>query len=477
MTTTAVTEHLKAHQAAAVERLVELLAIPSVSTDPTRRSDVRAGAAWVDRYCQELGLAAEVMDTSGGGHPAVVVDTPASLIDVGLASGDGRAEARSADEPRTVLFYGHYDVQPPDPEGKWLTPPFEPTVRDGAVYARGASDDKGQVMCFLEAVRAWLATHGKLPCRVKMLIEGEEEVGSINLPPFLEQHADKLTADVCVVSDTSLWHVPGDEPRPAITYALRGLVYFDVKLHGPSRDLHSGVYGGTLANPATQLARVLGGLFDDDHRIAIPGFYDRVAPLTDAERQQWDGLGFDDEKWLGAVGSQPFGEAGYSTLERRWARPSCDINGLYGGFQGEGAKTVIPTFAGAKVSFRIPADMDPKDVASKFEAWLRGHDVGGCRWEITNFGEAHPVATPLDSPDMAAASAAVEKATGQKPVLVREGATIPVVADFKRVLGLDTLLIGFGLDSDNIHSPNEHFALDRYLLGQKTHAELLAGLA
>jgi len=477
MTTAAVTDRLVHHQAAAVERLVELLAIPSVSTDPARRADVRDAAAWVDRYCQELGLSAEVMQTPGDGHPAVVVDTPASLIDPGLGARTPPAEAGG---PRTVLFYGHYDVQPPDPEGKWSSPPFDPQVRDAAVYARGASDDKGQVMCFLEAVRAWLASHGKLPCRVKMLIEGEEEVGSIHLPPFLGAHADRLAADVCVVSDTSMWQVgdaPRNRPRPAITYALRGLVYFDVKLHGPSRDLHSGVFGGTLANPATMLARVLGGLFDDQHRIAIPGFYDRVAPLADAERRQWDGLGFDDTQWLGAVGAQPFGEAGCRTLERRWARPSCDINGLYGGFQGEGAKTVIPTFAGAKVSFRIPADMDPRDVAERFEAWIRGHEVGGCRWEITNHGEAHPVATPLDSPYMAAASAAVEKASGHKPVLVREGATIPVVADFKRVLGLDTLLIGFGLDSDNIHSPDEHFALDRYLLGQKTHAELLAALA
>ncbi len=449
-------KYLDAHRDDAVARLRELLAIPSVSTDPNYTEHVRRAAGWVQQQLRACGLDAELIPTNG--HPVVYGQTPDGVV--------------PPDAP-TVLFYGHYDVQPPDPLDKWESPPFEPTLRDGAIVARGASDDKGQVCCFLEALRAWHETAGAPPCRVKVVIEGEEECGSTSLPAMLERERDRLTADVVLVSDTSMW----DADTPAITYALRGLVYFDVKLHGPSRDLHSGVYGGTLANPATLLARVLGRLFDDDNRITIPGFYDDVAPLTDQERERWGQLAFREEAFLGRVGATPFGEAGFETLERRWARPACDINGLYGGYMGEGAKTVIPTFAGAKVSFRIPANMDPAKVARQFEHWLRRHDVGGCRWELTNHGMASPVATPLDSPYMAAARRAVEAAAGTPPVLVREGATIPVVAEFKATLGIDTILIGFGLESDGIHSPNERFALDRFALGARTHARLLADLA
>jgi len=355
-------------------------------------------------------------------------------------------------------------------------PPFEPTVRDGRVYARGASDDKGQVLCFIEALRAYLATGQKLPCPVTLLIEGEEECGSVTLPVVLDKHKDLLQADLCVVSDTSMWEGKHGQ-TPSITYALRGLVYFDLKLHGPSRDLHSGVYGGTLASPATVLARVLGKLFDDDNRIAIPGFYDDVAPPEDEERALWEQLGFDEQAFLDGVGAEPFGEAGFSTLARRWARPSCDINGLYGGYGGAGAKTVIASFAGAKVSFRIPANMDPRKVAKQFTDWIHAHDVAGCRWELTSHGEAWPVATPLDSPYVAAARRAIEAAAGRPAALIREGATIPIVADFQKTLGLDTLLIGFGLEGDNIHSPDEHFGLDRFHLGCRTNARLLSQIA
>ena len=382
-----------------------------------------------------------------------------------------------------MLFYGHYDVQPPDPLDGWTTGAFEPTVRDGKLYARGASDDKGQIMMFLEALKAYRDTDTPLPCHVTVMIEGEEECGSVSLPAFLES-SHKLfgrrsrsrlrtgTADntVCVVSDTCMW----DADTPAITYALRGLVYFDVKLHGPSRDLHSGVYGGSLANPATQLARVLGKLHDDNGRITIPGFYDDVAELTQDVKDEFARLNFDENAFTGDVGATPFGEAGFDTLERRWVRPACDINGLYGGYMGEGAKTVIPTFAGAKVSFRIPADMDPGKVAQQFTDWIRSQNVGGCRWELENHGEAWPVAVANDSPWLAAASRALEATAGKKPALVRDGATIPVIADFKNQLGIDTLLIGFGLNGDNIHSPDEHFALDRFHLGCRTHAALLA---
>jgi len=455
----ALLDHLDADHDHAVKRMCDLLSIPSVSTDPAYASDVRKAASWMAADFEEMRLETHVLEA--GGHPVVIARSTDAMVE-------------NPGAPR-VLFYGHYDVQPPDPLELWTDPPFEPKLHDGKVYARGACDDKGQVMMFVEAMRSYLATGRKLPCHVTLLIEGEEECGSVTLPKVLKEHANLLAADLCVVSDTSMWEGK-DGPAPAITYALRGLVYYDLKLHGPSRDLHSGVYGGTLANPATVLARVLGKLFDDDNRVTIPGFYDDLAALTDEERATWDTLGFDEDQYLGSVGAQPYGEAGFSTLERRWARPSCDVNGLYGGYMGEGAKTVIPSFAGAKVSFRIPANMDPKKLAAAFETWVKSQDVGDCRWELENHGEAYPVATPTDSPWVDAASSAIQDVTGKPPVLVREGATIPVVADFKTKLGLDTLLIGFGLNSDSIHSPNEHFELDRFLLGCKCHAALLASL-
>jgi len=308
---------------------------------------------------------------------------------------------------------------------------------------------------------------------VTVMIEGEEECGSVGLPGFLEERQDDLKADIVVVSDTTMW----DANTPAITYAMRGLIYFDLKLFGPSRDLHSGVYGGTLANPATLLPRVLARLLDNNNQVTIPGFYDDVAPLDDEERARWAKLGFKDEDFLGTVGSTAFGEEGYATLERRWARPSCDVNGLYGGYMGEGAKTVIPSFAGAKVSFRIPAAMDPVKTAEQFTDWIESQDVGGCTWKIEQHGQAYPVAVSIDSPYIAAAGRAIEQAKGRPPVLVRDGATIPIIADFKQRLGLDTLLIGFGLNEDGIHSPNECFGLDRFALGCKTHALLLEQVA
>lgn len=449
---------LATHREQRVERLAQLLAIPSISTDPAYASQVKSAANWVADHLRHSGLSASVLPT--GGHPVVLATTS----DEQVANPAG---------PR-VLFYGHYDVQPPDPVEKWTNPPFQPSVRDGKLFARGASDDKGQVMCFLEALRAYHDAGEKLPCPVTVLIEGEEECGSANLHPFLKANKDKLAADVVVISDTCMW----DAKTPAITYALRGLLYFDIQLHGPDRDLHSGVYGGTLANPATILTQILGKIFDEQHRVTIPGYYDDVMPLTDAERAQWQSLGFDEHAYLGEVGvSEPFGEAGFTTLERRWSRPACDINGLYGGYGGKGAKTVLPSFAGAKVSFRLAANQDPAKIAAAFRNWLESQPTHGLRWQITEHGQASPVAVATDSPWIAAASQAIEQAAGCKPVLVREGATIPIVADFKQVLGLDSLLIGFGLNGDNIHSPDEHLGLDRFDLGCQTHAALLTHIA
>jgi acetylornithine deacetylase/succinyl-diaminopimelate desuccinylase-like protein len=457
--TTKVLQRLADDRAHAIERLMHWLTIPSVSADPACVPSVRKAADWTADHLRQSGLAVDIMPTAG--HPAVVART---------------TPQQAPDNAPRILFYGHYDVQPPDPLDLWHTPPFAPTIRNDAIHARGASDDKGQVACFLEALRAWMTAEGGLPVHVTVLIEGEEEIGSINLPAFVERHRDLLAADVVVVSDTGMWDPPGD-PVPAITYGLRGLVYFDLKLFGPKRDLHSGVYGGTMANPATMLTRVLGRLFDENNRVTVPGFYDDVVPLGDDERRQWEQLGFDERAYLDDVGvSQPFGEAGYATLERRWVRPSCDINGLYGGYMGEGAKTVIPSFAGAKLSCRLAANQDPAKIARQLVAWLESQDVGGCRWRITPHGEAHPVLADRHSPHMAAALRAFEQAAGRKPVLIREGATIPIVADFKRLLGLDTLLVGFGLGDDCLHSPNEKFNLAQFDLGCRTHALLLAEL-
>jgi acetylornithine deacetylase/succinyl-diaminopimelate desuccinylase-like protein len=448
-------KHLEDDQAAALGRLCELLSIRSISTDPAYNDQCEAAARWVTSALTDCGLTAQMYETKG--HPAVLARTTEEIPGA----------------PR-VLFYGHYDVQPPDPLDLWKTPPFEPQVRNGKLFARGSSDDKGQVMCFIEALRAWKLVTGSIPLNLTVLIEGDEECGSAGLDDFIEAHADDLRADVAVVSDTSMW----DDNTPAITYALRGLLYFDIQLHGPSRDLHSGVYGGTVANPATELVKVLGQLLDANHHVTVPGFYDDVVSADEAERKRWAELNFSDEKWAASVGvKQLHGEKGYGTLERRWARPSCDVNGLYGGYMGAGAKTVIPSFAGAKVSFRLAADQDPRKITEAFTKWLQDRTPPGCRWQITEHGHAHPVIVPTDSPHLAAAARAVEIGFNQKPKLVREGATIPVVSTFKRVLGMNTLLVGFGRHDDAIHSPNEKFEVANFVGGCRTHAALLSTLS
>ncbi len=453
-------DHLEADRAPAVERLLDFLRIPSVSTQPAHKPDIQRAAAWVAQALQKAGLAATVEATDG--HPVVV--------------GRSRAEdVINADAAPRVMFYGHYDVQPPEPLELWTSPPFEPTVTDGKIVARGASDDKGQVACFLEALRAWRRVHGKLPCHVTVLIEGEEEMGGINLPPFLKANKDRLACDIVVVSDTAMWN----RQTPSIVYGLRGLIYFDIQLHNANRDLHSGVFGGTVANPAVMLTKVLGKLFDDQHRVTIPGFYDDVLAIDPAEQKRWNALDFDEHRdLLDPIGvKKAHGEAGFGSLERKWARPSCDINGLFGGYGGPGAKTVLPSFAGAKVSFRTAPYQKGKAIAAAFERWLRSHDVGGCEWKITPLGVADPVILPHDSPWIAAAVKACEHSAENKPVLMREGATIPVVADLKSILNADTLLVGFGLNDDRLHAPNEKFELSSFYLGCRTHAAMLAHLA
>ncbi len=453
-------QHLQAGEEDAIARLCEFLSIASISTDPEYADHCQAAAEWIAERLNRLEISAELMESDG--HPVVVAKT----------------DEAGPNAPR-MLFYGHYDVQPPDPVEKWDSPPFSPSIRDGRIYARGACDDKGQLMTFIEAVRAWRQAGKKLPVNITVLIEGDEEQGSHGLEAFIANHRELLSADVAIVSDTAMWcNTPTGEPIPAITYGLRGLLYYDVKLYGPTRDLHSGVYGGMMSNPATELMLVLGQLFDADHHITVPEFYDDVQTPTEAEREMWQALAFDDAKFAASIGVDALhGVAGFDTLQRGWARPSCDVNGLYGGYMGEGAKTVIPTFAGAKVSFRLAADQNPQKIDEAFRGWLDERTPPGCRWEITDHGQATPVIVPIDSPYLTAAKAALAAGFGQPPVLVREGATIPVVALFKQLLNIDTMLIGFGQNDDAIHSPNEKFDLINFRNGCRTHAALLSELA
>ncbi|MHC4447306.1 MAG: dipeptidase [Planctomycetota bacterium] len=444
----------------AVERLRALLSVPSISTDPAYAPQIQQAADWLRDDLRSIGFQAEAHPTSG--HPMVVAH----------AEGPGTGAAPH------VLYYGHYDVQPPDPQELWDTPPFEPAIVDGPhgrrLVARGAVDDKGQLMTFVEAFRAWQQVHGSLPVKVTILLEGEEESGSHSLDGFLSDHRDELGADVCVISDTALW----DIATPAITYMLRGLVYVEVTLHGPSHDLHSGMYGGAVVNPLNELARILGQLKDDRGTVQIPGFYDDVAEPGEAELAQWTALGFDESAFLAGAGLRtPAGEAGRSTLERVWSRPACDINGIWGGYTGAGAKTVIPAAASAKLSCRLVPDQDPRKITEGLTAFLEASTPPDCRWEIRHHGASAAVRVPVDSPYLAAASRALASTFGRDPVLIGCGGSIPVAGSIQRILGFDSLLVGFGLDDDRVHSPNEKFELRCFELGMKSHAAMLAEFA
>ncbi len=373
-----------------------------------------------------------------------------------------------------MLVYGHYDVQPVEPLDQWITPPFEPTVRDGNLFARGATDDKGQMLTHVKSAEAWLRSVGRLPVQLKFVIEGEEEVGSRNLTPFLAAHRDKLKCDVAVISDTSQFG-PG---RPAITYGLRGIACFELRLAGPKQDLHSGTFGGAVINPALALCQMLAVLRDPSGRVTIPGFYDDVVPLTAEERKQIAALPFDERQFQEQIGvAATGGEAGFSTLERRWARPTFEINGLTAGYQGEGAKTIIPAAASAKISFRLVPRQDPTKIAAALERQLRTLLPPGVSLELVDMHGAPAVVVPLDSPWMAAGARAIERAFGTRPVFMREGGSIPVVAAFRELLGVDTLLLGWGLDDDNAHSPNEKFALADFQRGIRASAYLWEELA
>ncbi len=459
-----VMERLQAGFDDSVARLTELLRIPSISTDPAYRPQTRAAAEWLADDLAAIGFESKVHDTDG--QPMVTATTPGPDQN----SGGG-------DAPH-ILYYGHYDVQPPDPLEEWDTAPFEPTIVDGPhgkrIIARGAVDDKGQLMTFVEAFRAWFGVHGSLPVKATILLEGEEESGSPSLDPFLSANADLLAADVAVITDTGMW----DIDTPAITSMLRGLVYVEVTLHGASHDLHSGMYGGMAVNPANELPRILGELRDDRGVIRIPGFYDDVRELTDTQREQWARLGFDEAEFLGHAGLKTaVGEPDRGPLERLWSRPTCDVNGLWSGYTGEGAKTIIPARASAKISCRLVPDQDPKKIYDGLAAFLHKRTPPDCRWEIQTHGLSPAVQVPTDSPFLAAALGGLESVYGRPAILIGCGGSIPVAGSFQRLLGYDALLVGFGLDDDRIHSPNEKFELRCFEMGMRSQAAMLDNFA
>jgi acetylornithine deacetylase/succinyl-diaminopimelate desuccinylase-like protein len=444
-------------------RLFALLRIKSISADPAFSADCKAAADHLAKDIASLGFTSEVRPTAG--HPAVVAKSNGNG-----KSGGGRPH---------VLFYGHYDVQPVDPLSLWHRPPFEPVVTDHAdgrkiIVARGAEDDKGQLMTFVEACRAWKTVTGSLPVDLTIVIEGEEEVGSKNFVPFLENNKDDLKADYALVCDTGMW----DPNTPAITTSLRGLVYEEVKIKAANRDLHSGIFGGGAQNPIRVLTRILGGIFDDDGRITIPGFYDGVKDLPADILEQWRKLDLTPEKFLKPIGlSIPAGEKGRLLIEQVSSRPTCDVNGIIGGYTGEGSKTVIPAEASAKVSFRLVEGQDPNKIQTAFRDYVTARLPQDCRAEFTDHTNAPAVALDWNMKPLAAARRALAEEWGKDAVLMGSGASIPIVADFKRTLGLDSLLVGFALDDDNIHSPNEKYDLRSFQKGIRSWARILAALA
>ena len=438
-----------------LDLLFDFLRFPSVSTDPARKEAVAACAGWLAEKLVAFGLRAEVHPTHG--HPIVV--------------------ARNEHQPnrRTVLIYGHYDVQPEDPVAEWQSAPFEPVVRDGVIYARGATDNKGQILAHILGVAESLRTHGQLPVNLIFLIEGEEEIGSKQLGPFLEAHRDALRCDVIAVSDTGMV----GRGVPTFTYGLRGIAALEVVVRGPKTDLHSGIYGGAVANPATAVARLLATLHDSEGRVLVPGFYENVRALADWERTAWAKLPFGDAQILEVTGAPAlFGEAGYTSLERTWARPTAEVNGIGGGFQGAGTKTVLPREAFAKLTFRLVPDQTPAEILEKAAAHLRAMCPPSLTLEIKPGHGGEPYVTDPHSPFGKAAQRALRGAfPGKELALIREGGSIPIINTFQRVLGVDTLLLGLALPDCAAHGPNENFPIENFEAGIRLNQALLAELA
>ncbi|MEX0770587.1 MAG: dipeptidase [Balneolaceae bacterium] len=433
------------------QELFEFLKIPSISIGAKHTPEIQRAADFLITQFREIGMEnVQLFETKG--NPIVY------------------AEMCPHEDRPTVLVYGHYDVQPPDPEDEWETPPFKPAVRENRVYARGASDDKGQSFTHIKALEAFLATDTELPVNLKFILEGEEEIGSPSLIPFIENRQELLASDMVLISDTAMF----DEDQPSITYGLRGISYLEILVKGPGRDLHSGVYGGGVANPANILCEILAKLKTEDGVITIPGFYDPVKPLTDTEREEYRKLPFDEERYKKSLGVRELeGEKGYSTLERTTARPTLDINGLWSGYQGEGAKTVLPAKAGAKVSMRLVPDQDPKKISRLFIEYVQSLAPDSVEVTLTEHHGGHPSLTNLDFYGLQAAAKAFEEVYRKNVLFSREGGSIPIVADFKKILGAESILMGFGLARDALHSPNESFSLKDFYRGIRTSAKFL----
>ena len=438
-----------------LEQLKEALRIPSVSSQSEHKRDVRRCAEHIAAHLKKIGMTkAEVMDTPG--HPVVY------------------AEWLGAPGKPTALLYGHYDVQPPEPLELWKTPPFEPTEKDGKLYARGACDDKGQVYMHLSAIEAHLAVNKALPINLKLVIEGEEEAGSESLEDFLKTNRKMLDADVIIVSDTSMLA----PDHPALTYALRGILYTQIEVTGPTRDLHSGEFGGAVMNPANALCAIIAALKDADGRVTMPGFYDKVRELTVTEREAYAAVPFDEQGFIAESGApMAWGEKGHSTLERVWSRPTLDVNGIWGGYTGEGSKTVLPSFAAAKVSMRLVPDQDGAALFGKFEAYVQSLAPPAVKVVVKNYHAGKPWITSPDNPMLQAAIRALGRAWTKPPALIREGGSIPVMATFQQTHGLPCIMMGFGLHDDQVHAPNEKFSLTSFHGGTKSCAYLYEELA
>jgi acetylornithine deacetylase/succinyl-diaminopimelate desuccinylase-like protein len=435
--------YAQTHRAQHLRELIEFLRIPSISTQPEHTADVQRAAEWLVAALTAVGLQnGRVISTAG--HPLVYADW------------------LHAPGTPTVLIYGHYDVQPAEPFDLWLSPPFEPTIRDDYLYARGASDDKGQIFAHIKAVEALLKSHGRLPINIKFIIEGEEEIGGPSLSEFIPEHKNLLAADVALVSDTAMV----SPTQPAIVYGLRGLCYVLLDIYGPQRDLHSGAFGGGVDNPLNVLGHLIAKLKDENGRVLIPGFYDRVRPLTDEERHLLAQYPFDVAAWLAESGApQPWGEPDYTLVERLGARPTLDVNGIIGGYTGPGGKTVLPAHAHAKFSIRLVPDQSPAEIQALLENYLAEIMPPTVTYQLHWRGGAPASLTDLHHPAMAAAQKACQETYGREPIFMREGGSIPVVGEFQTHLGLETVLLGFGLLSDQIHAPNERFYLPNYFSG------------